>query len=100
MGILDDAIKEHLDLKRKHGARESELREIEEDAFGSGEGPDPFAAGERFQGAPPPPPPAPPPPPPPPPRGGGGPPPPRRRARPRGPTPASSSARSRRPIPS
>ena len=45
MGILDDAIREHLDLKRRHGARDAELREIEEDAFGSGERPDPFAAG-------------------------------------------------------
>src|SRR5256885_1923894 len=25
MGILDDAIREHLDLKRKHGARDAEL---------------------------------------------------------------------------
>lgn len=49
MGILDDAIREHLDLKRKHGARESELREIESDAFGPGEQPDPFAAGELFR---------------------------------------------------
>jgi hypothetical protein len=48
MGILDDAIREHLDLKRKHGARDSELREIEDEALGSGEQPDPFAAGEVF----------------------------------------------------
>ena len=54
MGILDDAIREHLDLKRQHGARDSELREIEDDAFGGGERPDPFAAGELFgQSAPP-----------------------------------------------
>lgn len=45
MGILDDAIREHLDLKRKHGARDAELREIEDEALGSGEQPDPFAAG-------------------------------------------------------
>ena len=43
MGILDDAIRQHLDLKRKHGARESELAELEEDAFGGGNRPDPFA---------------------------------------------------------
>ena len=30
MGILDDAIREHLDLKRKHGARDADLREIED----------------------------------------------------------------------
>ncbi len=50
MGILDDAIREHLDLKRKHGARDSELTEIEDEAFGSGDRPDPFAAGELFGG--------------------------------------------------
>jgi hypothetical protein len=44
MGILDDAIREHLDLKRKHGARDAELREIEDEAFGAGDQPDPFAA--------------------------------------------------------
>jgi hypothetical protein len=48
MGILDDAIRQHLDLKRRHGARESELRDIEDQAFGSGDRPDPFAAGELF----------------------------------------------------
>src|ERR687887_618260 len=48
MGILDDAIREHLDLKRKHGARENELREIEDEAFGQGDQPDPFAAGELY----------------------------------------------------
>jgi hypothetical protein len=49
MGILDDAIREHLDLKRKHGARDAELREIEDEAFGSAERPDAFtAAGELF----------------------------------------------------
>jgi hypothetical protein len=51
MGILDDAIREHLDLKRKHGARDSEISEIEDEAFGSGDRPDPFAAGELFGGA-------------------------------------------------
>jgi hypothetical protein len=50
MGILDDAIREHLDLKRKHGAREAELREIEDEAFGSIEQPDPFAAGGELFG--------------------------------------------------
>jgi hypothetical protein len=48
MGILDDAIREHLDLKRKHGARDADLREIEDEAFGSTDRPDPFAANELF----------------------------------------------------
>jgi hypothetical protein len=48
MGILDDAIREHLDLKRRHGARDAELREIEDEAFGAGEQPDPFVAGELY----------------------------------------------------
>ena len=34
MGILDEAIREHLDLKRQHGAGDSELRELEDEAFG------------------------------------------------------------------
>jgi hypothetical protein len=48
MSILDDAIREHLDLKRRHGAREAELREIEDEAFGSGDQPDAFVAGELY----------------------------------------------------
>jgi hypothetical protein len=34
MGILDEAIREHLELKRQHGAGESELKELEDQAFG------------------------------------------------------------------
>lgn len=34
MGILDDAIREHLELKRQHGARDSEIQELEDQAFG------------------------------------------------------------------
>jgi hypothetical protein len=34
MGILDDAIREHLDLKRQRGATESELKQLEDEAFG------------------------------------------------------------------
>ncbi len=34
MGLLDDAIKEHLELKRKHGAGEDELRRQETEALG------------------------------------------------------------------
>jgi hypothetical protein len=48
MGILDDAIREHLDLKRQHGARDAELRELEDEAFGSGDQPDPFVGGELY----------------------------------------------------
>ena len=48
MGILDDAIREHLDLKRRHGARDAELREIEDEAFGQGDQPDPFVGGELY----------------------------------------------------
>jgi hypothetical protein len=39
MGILDDAIKEHLELKRQHGADASELKQLEDDAFGAAERP-------------------------------------------------------------
>ena len=34
MGALDDAIREHLELKRQHGARDSEIKELEDEAFG------------------------------------------------------------------
>jgi hypothetical protein len=34
MGVLDDAIREHLELKRKHGSPEEELRRQEEEALG------------------------------------------------------------------
>jgi len=34
MGILDDAIREHLELKRQHGAASSELDQLEQEAFG------------------------------------------------------------------
>ncbi|HET8861998.1 MAG TPA: hypothetical protein VFM94_01965 [Solirubrobacterales bacterium] len=51
MGILDDAIKEHLELKRQHGADDSELKQLEDEAFGAaerpgGEGSAPDAAAE------------------------------------------------------
>jgi hypothetical protein len=39
MGILDDAIKEHLELKRRHGADDSELKQLEDEAFGAAERP-------------------------------------------------------------
>jgi hypothetical protein len=34
MGILDEAIREHLELKRQHGADQSELQQLEDEAFG------------------------------------------------------------------
>lgn len=46
MSILDDAIREHLELKRAHGADESEIQKLEDEAFGPPqrpEEPDPFA---------------------------------------------------------
>jgi hypothetical protein len=35
MGILDEAIKEHLELKRQHGAADHELAQLEDEAFGA-----------------------------------------------------------------
>jgi hypothetical protein len=34
MGVLEDAIREHLDLKRRHGASDEELNEQEAEALG------------------------------------------------------------------
>src|SRR5918996_1970260 len=34
MGILDEAIREHLDLKRRRGAGDSEIERLESEAFG------------------------------------------------------------------
>ncbi|HEY2717354.1 MAG TPA: hypothetical protein VGI73_14135 [Solirubrobacterales bacterium] len=46
MSILDDAIREHLELKRAHGADEAELKKLEDEAFGPAERPD--QAGEQI----------------------------------------------------
>jgi hypothetical protein len=46
MSILDDAIREHLELKRAHGADDVELKRLEDEAFGPPQRPDqadPFA---------------------------------------------------------
>jgi hypothetical protein len=46
MSILDDAIREHLELKRQHGADEAEVKRLEDEAFGPPgrpEDPDPMA---------------------------------------------------------
>jgi len=34
MGIFDEAIREHLELKRQHGAGDPELQQLEDEAFG------------------------------------------------------------------
>ena len=34
MGILDDAIREHLELKRQHGAPEEEVQRQQDEALG------------------------------------------------------------------
>jgi hypothetical protein len=56
MSILDDAIREHLELKRQHGADEAELKRLEDEAFGPPgrpDEPDPFAeAPTEFMAAP------------------------------------------------
>ena len=44
MGILDEAIREHLELKRQHGAGDSELQQLEDEAFGQAERPGEEAA--------------------------------------------------------
>ncbi|MCB0829187.1 MAG: hypothetical protein KDB62_10310, partial [Solirubrobacterales bacterium] len=40
MGILDEAIREHLELKRDHGAEESEIKGLEAEAFGPADRPE------------------------------------------------------------
>jgi hypothetical protein len=53
MGILDEAIREHMELKRQHGADDSELKQIEDQAFGPGERPgSEEASSEAAAGAP------------------------------------------------
>jgi hypothetical protein len=44
MGSLDDAIREHLELKRQHGASDDEVKRQEEEAFGRGRRPAPEEA--------------------------------------------------------
>ena len=55
MGLLDDAIREHLELKRRHGAPDEEVKRQEHEALGPirrrGE-PDPEVAGEQAAVAP------------------------------------------------
>src|SRR3954462_9255574 len=90
MGLLDDAIREHLELQRRHGASREELERQEQEALGPArqgefarpkpepaDAPPPAEESAAAEPSPVAPPPAPargppPPPPPPPPRGGGG----------------------------
>ena len=51
MGILDEAIREHLELKRQHGADDSELKQLEDEAFGPPERPGERSAGSACRGA-------------------------------------------------
>jgi len=46
MGILDEAIREHLDLKRAHGAEEAEVKDLESEAFGPADRPDAVSAAD------------------------------------------------------
>ena len=48
MGILDKAIREHLELKRQHGADDSELKQLEDDAFGPPQRPGGFSGRFRW----------------------------------------------------
>jgi hypothetical protein len=41
MGLLDDAIREHLELKKRHGASEAEVSALETEAFGPARTPAP-----------------------------------------------------------
>jgi hypothetical protein len=55
MGLLDDAIREHLELKRRHGADPEEVTRQEREALGApvrGEFAKPDAAGEDASGEP------------------------------------------------
>jgi hypothetical protein len=50
MGVLDDAIREHLELKRKHGASEGEIVQQEQEALGASQQPaEPVANSETAQ---------------------------------------------------
>jgi hypothetical protein len=68
MGLLDDAIREHLELKRQHGAPDDEIVRAEQealaparrDATGAGVPPVQEVAGEDIEDVAPPPPPPPP----------------------------------------
>ena len=46
MGVLDDAIREHIELKRKHGASDEDLRRQEQEALGPARREQPQVAAE------------------------------------------------------
>src|SRR4051812_26361528 len=47
MGLLDDAIREHLELKRRHGADPGDIAKLEREAFGPiRRGPEPLEVPE------------------------------------------------------
>lgn len=48
MGLLDDAIREHLELKRRHGADNAEISKQEREVFGGGQPVDTPPAAEEF----------------------------------------------------
>src|SRR5947209_1008041 len=56
MGILDDAIKEHLDLKRRHGADPTEMERLEREALGpvrrGADGPEDLSQGADAEASP------------------------------------------------
>jgi hypothetical protein len=52
MGSLDDAIREHLELKRRLGASDDEIKEKETEAFGKGNRPAPEPAPEPAEAEP------------------------------------------------
>ncbi len=52
MGVLEDAIREHLDLKRKLGASDAELNEQETEALGPTRRDAPEGEAERVEEAP------------------------------------------------
>ena len=52
MGILDEAIREHLELKRQHGAGDSELKQLEDEAFGQADRPGDEQAADPLAEAP------------------------------------------------
>jgi pilus assembly protein FimV len=52
MGILDEAIREHLELKRQHGVGDSELKQLEDEAFGQAERPGDEQAADPLAEAP------------------------------------------------
>jgi hypothetical protein len=46
VGLLDDAIREHLELKRRHGAAEEEVTKLQSEVLGEAKAPEPEAEPE------------------------------------------------------